>query len=114
MDVESQSGRRPIDFHDIQILAYLEKQPLRSTYSPAEILNVSQTTLLNHLRDSLSMKLFHLRWIPRYLTQDLRATRIEKCQELLSWPERMEANKFCNIVTGDESWLTFNYQHSAK
>jgi transcriptional regulator of aromatic amino acid metabolism len=63
-DDEPRSGRPPIDFLDIQILSSLEKQPLHSGHSLAEILDVSYTTILNHLRDSLGIKLFHLRWIP--------------------------------------------------
>jgi hypothetical protein len=26
----------------------------------------------------------------------------------------MEANKSCNILTADESWLIFEYQHAVK
>jgi hypothetical protein len=60
------------------------------------------------------MKLSHLRWIPNQLTEQLRAGRIQKCQELLLLLERIEANKFHNILTGDESWCMFEYQHAVK
>jgi hypothetical protein len=60
------------------------------------------------------MKLLHLRWIPNQLTEQLRASRIQKCQELLPLLERMEANKFRNILTGNESWFTLEYQHAVK
>jgi hypothetical protein len=113
-DDESRSGRSRIDFLDIQILSLLEKQPFPSAYSLAEILGVSHTTILNHLRNSLGMKLFRLRWIFNQLTEQLRASKIQKCQELLPLLERMEANKFRIILTGDESWFTLNYQHAVK
>jgi hypothetical protein len=58
--------------------------------------------------------LFHLRWIPNQLTEHLRASRIQKCQELLPFLERIEANKFCNILTVDESWFMLEYQHAVK
>jgi hypothetical protein len=103
LDDEPRSGRPPIDFLDIQILSSLEKQPFHSAQSLVEILDVSHTTILNHLRDSLGTKLFHLRWIANQMTEQLRASRIQKCQELLPLLERMEANKFLNILTGDES-----------
>jgi hypothetical protein len=61
---EHRSGRRPIDFLDIQILSSVEKQHFHSAYSIIEIIDVSHTRVLNHLRDSLGMKLFHLRWRP--------------------------------------------------
>jgi hypothetical protein len=60
------------------------------------------------------MKLFHLRWIPNQLTEQFRASRIEKCQELLPLLERIEANKFRTILTGDESWFMLEYHHFVK
>jgi hypothetical protein len=114
LDDDPRSGRPPIDFFDIQILSSLEKEPFHSPYSLAEILDVSHTTILNYLSDSLGMKLFHLRWIPNQLTEQLRAGRIQKCQELVPVPERMDANKFRNILTGDESWFMLEYQHAVK
>jgi hypothetical protein len=56
LDDEPRPGRPPIDFLDIQILSSPEKQPFQSAYSLAEILDISHTTPLNHLRDSLGMK----------------------------------------------------------
>jgi hypothetical protein len=103
MDNDPRSGRQPVDFPDIQILAYLETQSFHSTYSLAKILNVSHATIVNDSRYSLSMKLFHLRRIRHELTDDLRAIRMKKCQELLPLRERMEADKFRNIITGGES-----------
>jgi hypothetical protein len=111
---EPRSGRPPVDFLDIRMLTCLEKEPFHSAYSLAEILNVSHTTILNHLRDALGMKLFHLRWILHQLMEQLRITRIQKCQELLQLLEAMGASKFRNILTGNESWFTLEYQHFAK
>jgi hypothetical protein len=92
LDDEPRSGRSPIDFIDIQILSSLEEQPFHSAYLLAEILDVSHTTILNHLCDLRVMKLFHLRWIPNQLTEKLRISRIQKWQELLPLLERTEAN----------------------
>jgi DNA-binding transcriptional ArsR family regulator len=60
---EVQSGRPPIDFLDIRILVLLNQQPFHSAYSIAEALGVSHSTVLSHLRESLGLKNFHLRWI---------------------------------------------------
>jgi hypothetical protein len=114
LDDELQSGRPPIDFLDIQILSSLKKRPFHSAYSLAEILDVSHTTILNYLRDSLGMQLFHLRWTPNQLTEHLRANGLQKCQELLPLLEGMEADKFRNILTGDKSWFMFEYEHAVK
>jgi hypothetical protein len=58
--------------------------------------------------------LFHLGWIPNQLTEQLCASRIQKCQQLLPLLERTEANKFRTILTGDENWFMLEYQHIVK
>jgi hypothetical protein len=60
------------------------------------------------------MKLFHLPWISNQLTEQLRASMIQKCQELIPLLERMDANKFRNILTGDESWFMLEHHHAVK
>jgi hypothetical protein len=114
LDDEPQSGRPPIDFLDIQILSFFEKQLFHWAYSLAEILDVLHTTIVNHLRASLGIKLFHLCWIPNQLTEQLRASRIQKCQELLPFLEKMKVNTFRNILTGNENWFMLEYQHAVK
>jgi hypothetical protein len=44
----------------------------------------------------------------------LRASRIQKCQELPPLSKRMETNKFRNIFTGDESRFMLEYQRVVK
>jgi hypothetical protein len=85
-----------------------------SAYSLAEILDASHMTILNHLGDSLGMKVFHFRSMPNQLTEQLSASRIQKCQELLPLLKRIEVNKFRNILTGDESWFMLEYQRAVK
>jgi hypothetical protein len=58
--------------------------------------------------------IFHFGWIRNQLTEQLHASRIQKCQELLSLLEGMEANKFCKSLTGDESRFMLEYQHAMK
>jgi hypothetical protein len=71
-------------------------------------------TILNHLRDSVHLKYFHLQWIPHQLTEQLLTARVQKHEELLPLLQSMAVNKFHTIVMGDESWFTLEYQHSAK
>jgi hypothetical protein len=52
--------------------------------------------------------------MPHQLMEQLRITRIQKCHELLQLLETTEASKLHDILTGDESWFTVEYQHSAK
>jgi hypothetical protein len=81
------------------------EQPFHSAYALADIIDVSHAMILTHFRNSPGIKLLHLLWMQNQLTEQLRASRIRKCQELLLLLERMEANKFGDILTGDESWF---------
>jgi DNA-binding transcriptional ArsR family regulator len=78
------SGRPPIDFLDIRILALLDEWPFHSVYSIAETLGVSHPTIMSHLRESLRMNNFHFRWIPHNLTTSLRQIWMETYRELLA------------------------------
>jgi ABC-type uncharacterized transport system permease subunit len=51
---------------------------------------------------------------PPSVDRKLKETRLEKCRELLPMLEDMERNNFRNLVTGDESWFTLEFQHSAQ
>jgi hypothetical protein len=53
------SGRPPIDFLDIRILALLDEQPFHSACSIPEVLGISHSTIFSHLPESLGMKIFH-------------------------------------------------------
>jgi hypothetical protein len=75
---------------------------------------MSPAMILKHLRDALGMKHFHLRQMRHELTEQLRAERMKRCQDLVPLLERMEASNCYTIVTGDKSWFTFELQHSAK
>jgi hypothetical protein len=51
---------------------------------------------------------------PPCVDKKLRETRLEKCRELLPMLEGLERNNFRSFMTGDESWSTLQFQHSAK
>jgi hypothetical protein len=69
---EVRSGRPPIDFLSIRILALLDKQPFGSAYLIAEARCVFYSPITSHFREPLGMKNFHLRWIRHELTTSLR------------------------------------------
>jgi hypothetical protein len=95
MHDEPRHGWLRVDFLDIQIQSRLEKYRFHSVYLFAEIRKVPPTASLNHLRDTLGMKHFHLRWISDQLTEQLRAR--------VPLLEGMKVNTFRNVATGDES-----------
>jgi hypothetical protein len=65
-------SRPPINFINIKILSALEEEPFHYAYSLVKVMDVSDSTLIRHLQDSLGMRSFHLRWVSHELTSDLR------------------------------------------
>jgi DNA-binding transcriptional ArsR family regulator len=111
---EARSGRPPIDFLHIRILALLDEQSFHSAYSIAQALTISHSIILNHLRELFGMKNFHLRWIPHELTTRLQQIRMETFRELLTILKAHEKTKFQRFVTGNERWYTLEFHHSTK
>jgi hypothetical protein len=92
----------------------LESEPFQSAYSPAEVVAVSQVTVLNGLHNLLGMKNFHVRLVPHQFTNELQATRPAKCLELLSMPESLHKNNFRKVVTADENWFYLQMRRSTQ
>jgi hypothetical protein len=111
---DPRAGHPPTDLIDITIVSALEREAFHSAHSLAEIVGVSYSIVIRHLRDSLGTKNFHFRWVPHQLTPDLRLRRREICGRPLLILEARELDSFRILVTGDESWLASEYQHSAK
>jgi transposase len=111
---EKRSGRPVLEWIDSKIIACLDREPFHSAYSIAEAIGVSHTIVLRHLEESLGMKNFYLRWIPYRLTDDLRQRRVSTCEELLPLLETQEQRQFRDLVTGDESWFTLEYEHQTQ
>jgi hypothetical protein len=80
----------------------------------ADGLKASYSTILSHLRESLSMKSSHLLSISPQATKSSRRPRIETCRQLLALLEAYEESKFQRVVTDDESWFPLKFHHSAK
>jgi hypothetical protein len=69
---EIRTGRPPLDAFDYKILAILDKYPLKSSRSIVKKLLIAHSKVLQHLRESLGFKSFHLHLVPDLLTGDLR------------------------------------------
>jgi hypothetical protein len=83
-------------------------------YSLAEALAVSPAMALNCLDNSVGMKIFHLRRIPRQLTDDLQQVMVAKCREVLRVQDAVQRTGFRHVVTTDESWIYLKYQHASQ
>jgi hypothetical protein len=44
----------------------------------------------------------------------MRQVRVAKCPELLRALETMQRTRFRHIITGNESWFYFEYQHTSQ
>ena len=58
----------------------------------------------HHLVESLSFSKVCARWVPRQLTDELKAELVSKCSELIELSER-DPTLFKRLLTGDESWI---------
>jgi hypothetical protein len=81
----------------------LKEDPHLSTRKIAKTLNVSSTTMPNHLAKPLGMKCYYMRCVPHTLTATRKAKRAEMAG---SMPQRLESHAPSNfnfLGTGGES-----------
>jgi hypothetical protein len=55
------------------------------------------------------MRPFHLRWILKQLTENVRYIQMETRRDLLTILEVYEERKVRRFVTGDDSWFTLRF-----
>jgi hypothetical protein len=67
------SGWLPLEDIDARILQVLEAEPWSSIRTIAEFLKIHASTVHLHLTTSLHMKSRHLKSVPHFLDDDLRA-----------------------------------------
>jgi hypothetical protein len=58
--------------------------------------------VLRHLHESIGFKSFHLRLVPRLLTEDLGQKRKEYAKNMLPFFHVAEYDSWHRLVTGDE------------
>jgi hypothetical protein len=57
----------------------------------------------------LKLEIRSLRWIPFSLSTDQKKNRVQAAHEMLTILRKEKATGYENIVTGDETWLDFDY-----
>jgi hypothetical protein len=82
--------------------------PFRTVPTLAETIHVRPSTILNPLHDSLGVKLYHIRCVPRELACHLKEKRVVMCRDLLERLQMEDTFRFARVVIGDESWLYLN------
>ena len=71
----------------------------------AEILGISKGSVQSILQDNLGMKKVSTKWVPKFLTPEMRGNRRDCAIENLALMEGDEDGFFARIVTGDEVWI---------
>jgi hypothetical protein len=78
------------------------REPFHSAYSLAEVIDVSDSTIIRYPRDSLRMQNFYFPWVPYELTADLGRHRPEICERPLPSLETRGPDSFQMLVTEDK------------
>jgi hypothetical protein len=68
---------------DARILQIAETEPRDLVRTIAEVFNIPVSTVHLHLTSSPNMKSRHFKWVPHFLSNDLRAKRSEGTPSLL-------------------------------
>ena len=109
------SPGRPMD-HEIDnaILSILHQDPYASARMIAKKLRISPSTVTSHLTNNLRMKNVFLRWVPHHLTTQQKLKRVEMAKSMLKFLQKAEKQNFNFIISGDESWFVYDYDHQRK
>jgi hypothetical protein len=92
----------------------LREQPFSSTKYIAAQLGTTRDLVRKTLVEVLGMKKFSLRWVPHELTVAQKRQRIADSRRLFQSLIADGPNEFTNIITVDESWYYWVYQHSSQ
>lgn len=68
-------------------------------------LGISKGSVHTIMHDHLHMSKVTTKWVPRLLTVDMRANRLECCEQLCEEFDAGPDDFIARIVTGDESWI---------
>lgn len=109
------SPGRPIDYgYDDAILNILNEDPFASARMIAKKLGLAVSTVTSHLKNNMNMKNIYLRWVPHILNDDQKRLRVEMSKKMLDYLLRAEDKNFPYIISGDESWFVYRYDHERK
>lgn len=100
----SRSGR-PAEIDSAVIKNTVDKNPSQTVREIATTLNISHTSVENHLRQLGYVSRLNV-WVPHELTEANLTARISICDALL---KRQENDPFLKrLVTGDEKWIVYD------
>ena len=89
------------------IKSHIDADPNTSIKEISSDLDVSFGTVQKILHEELFLRKIAARWVPHILTSDQKINRVKCARELLRLFEPNEPKRLTDIVTGDETWITF-------
>lgn len=96
---------RPTEITSSDVKAIIEVNPSTTVREIATTLNISHTSVENHLRQLEYVSRLNV-WVPHQLTEANLTTRISICDLLR---KRQENDPFLKrMVTGDEKWVVYD------
>ena len=104
-------AERALPARNEQNIAYvkrlIEEDPHSTVRELSEACELSIGTINNILHKDLHMRKLAARWVPHLLSDDQKQQRVACSHKLLDEFEPNGPKRLCDLVTGDESWLTF-------
>lgn len=112
LDDRERSGRPSLGAElDDAIQDYLKTFPRASSVEIATAMNVSQSTLWEHMK-KIGLTNLACRWVPHELSAGNKETRIRICNELLV---KYGTNNFLpRLITVDETWIVWRNEGTYK
>jgi transposase len=99
------SGRSSSANFPAAVSGYLNRNPHTSCREIAKDLFIPKTSILRVL-DEMGLKFFVARWVPYKLSAELKAKRIEICQEVLGILEQIGPRQQNHVITGTSPGFT--------
>jgi hypothetical protein len=90
---------------DTKIISILEKVPVQSACSVAQVLNVDHATVLHCLYEKMESKSYCLLWLRHVLTGELRAKRKEHTVLMIPYLEAARKDDWTHVLASDGSWF---------
>ena len=89
-----------------QVKALVEGDQHSTVRELSDTCGLSIGTVHTILHDDLHMKKLAARWVPHLLTDEQKKQRVDFSRNLLHSFEPNGTKRLCDVLTGDETWIT--------
>jgi hypothetical protein len=92
------------------ILRFLERNPHSSSGNVRKALFTPKMIICRLFTD-LGLRFYKTCWIPHRLSEEQRADRVARSQDMLQMMKDLGSKQQKNLITGDESWISWDNHH---